>query len=297
MSIKLTNVAKVPLTLQLAQRFRDMKPLKGERRLKRSRMNFFRAALRTGIFRDVTWAECTIGTDHTSNRGDGQHTSNVLCELEEEKFPEGLSAMVMTYHLDDEVNDAAQFFELFNNPISARSADDRMHQYRSRYPVLEQQDIPEAFLTKVAKIIAEYRNEANTEGDDQSDWLTVYPTRERGLYFGDAKCREYALWLYQWHSTKNFVTLLKLDPVLLVDSYIHWQEQPDEATVLWAEVFQQTNPDPDAISAKIISGLKRTASNSLQKRKQIEKARRSIKALWAEFLEQQEGGETAAAAD
>jgi hypothetical protein len=289
MSIKLLKVETVPLTFELAVSFHDMKALKGERRLKKSRLNYFRNALRTSTFRDVVWAKCTVATDLFGNlfRGDGQHTSTVLSELSEAEFPQNLSAVVMTYRLDNDIEDAAQFFELFNNPVSARTPDDRMHLFRAKYPALEEADIPEGFLTKVAKIIASYRTEVNKNVDDnESTVLTIYPPRERGLYFSDPACQDFALWLWQWHTAPRFSSLFKLDTELMVDTYYHWQERQEEATMLWSEVFQSNNPDNDAPGNRISMTLHTIGNVTSKKQRYVEKARRTVRAIWAEYLEQ-----------
>jgi len=287
MSIKLVNVEKLPLTLELATAFRDMVPLKGERHLKKGRCDYFRDALRVGTFRDVFWSKCTIGDDlfATQYRGDGQHTSTVLAELSETAFPQGLTAVISTYHLDNEIRDAGQYFEMFNNPISARGPDDRMRWHRARYQMLEEMDVSEAFLTKVAKLIALYRTEMNKDmSDREAVVLMIYSARERGLYFQDLSCQQYAVWLWQWRTANN-KSFFKLDNELLVDSYYHWKAQPEEATALWSEIFQETNDDPDSVSNRIINLFRITGKTPIQKRRLTEKARRSLKVLWDEYLQ------------
>lgn len=281
MSINLKDVEQVPLTPELAKTFQNMPRLSGERRLKEGRCKYLRNALATGTFRDVMWSTCTIGDDPTKYRGDGQHSSKVLTELEADKFPQGLKAIVTNYHLDDAGQDVAVYFDMFNNPVSARTPDDRMHMYRHWHPELEQLDVPEAFLSKVAKVIAYYRQEIN-ESDDER-FLTIQPARERGLYFNDAECRAYALWLYQWRSTRNFSELLKLDNELLTETYYEWKESAENATELWTEVFEGSNPHADSSSQRIIAFFRATNRTGKAQKRLVQKARRLTREVWADY--------------
>lgn len=289
MAIRKLATETSPLTAQLANTFNNMTPLKGERRLKASRCKYFEDLIRKGLFVGCDWATCTIANDVvTTYRGDGQHTSRVLATLPDEQFPQGLTVNITRYHLDNDIDDASTFFDLFNNPVSTRTADDRMRQIAARFPEFASLDIPEGLLTKVAKIIQTYRREAN-DSDDEAEqlFLRIFPARERGLYFEEDRARDFALWCYRWIDTANVRLLSKTDNELLVEMYVQWQEDEESATSLWGEIFRGDNPDLHATANRVIEMLRAVHPKTLQKKKFIEKTRRTMREQWKEFVTQE----------
>jgi hypothetical protein len=279
MAIRLVKTETLLLTRELAIQFKSMQPLRGERQRKESRCKFFRAHLREGTFGSPFWKQCTIGDSDTMFRCDGQHTSWVLAELSEADFPQGLTVVIATYHLDS-LADASPLFDMFDNPVSARSQEDRTGFYSSIHPELD--GIPVAFLTKTAKIVGSYRQEMNSSLNDEGEWLRVYPARERGLYFEDRTACEFAVWLYRFNNAMNS-WILRLDTDLLAALVYQWTKSPHEATELWSDVFSSSSADPSSVSVELRDILREMRKTPSQK-KRLAKVRRAIDRLWDAYL-------------
>src|SRR5262245_5542185 len=76
MALVLKSVAKVPVTLELALRFRDMEALKGERDLMSHRAKGQVRLIEDREFFPVLWGEMKYGDKFL--RGNGNHTSHVI---------------------------------------------------------------------------------------------------------------------------------------------------------------------------------------------------------------------------
>lgn len=107
----------VPLTTELVEEIVTMPVFKGERPLKKSRIEFLRARFDDGYFYSPRFA---IAKLHGKNyRLNGQHSSNMLLERNGE-FPEGRTAVIDTFTCEDEM-DLAECFGLFDPTKSNRT--------------------------------------------------------------------------------------------------------------------------------------------------------------------------------
>lgn len=76
MSLTLRSAKLVPVTAELSQKFRDMKPLKNERVLTSGRAKEHAKLLEEGRFFTPAWGMCEFNGD--VYRGNGNHTSHLL---------------------------------------------------------------------------------------------------------------------------------------------------------------------------------------------------------------------------
>jgi len=95
MTLTLVSTKIVPVTLDLAKRFRDMQHIKGDRDLEMSRAKGHVKLIDDGTFFTPLWGQCTY--EGVIYRGNGNHTSNVLTAC-------------MQAYLDSGLDDKAQQF-------------------------------------------------------------------------------------------------------------------------------------------------------------------------------------------
>jgi hypothetical protein len=238
----------LPLTRELAQQFKDLKPVPGERPMRHSRLNFFQVQLRQQTFNSPNWAKAIIEGTGEEYRADGQHTSNLLATCDESLFPQGLSVTVSTYLLTS-TEDLAQLFDLFDNPRSARSNADKLGIYIAEYPELAQVD--RTFLNKIAHGIDYHYRDLVSAGHQG---VRVFPQREHGLYFSAAAHREFALWLYPLREAKHAWMFSK--PGITAEIYADWQGHRELAERFWREVMTESNPDVEDETRELATTLR-----------------------------------------
>jgi len=240
MACRIIRVEGVPLTRELAQQHIELLPMPGEREAKPQRIKFLREHLLNGTFMSPQWA---VGRDRETGihyRLDGQHSSKFLSELAEGEFPQDLTVQMTTWEFDSFADDAADLFNLFNNPRSARSNEDVMGVYRAQVPALAH--LPRAFLVHVANGIHLHENLRYDDGAE--DVLPLHGPRERGEYFRESQASvEIALWLSQFLTTKNQSFMGRAE--IVAEQIREWRAAPDLATEFWSYVFREDHPQAD----------------------------------------------------
>jgi len=217
--------------------------------LRASRLKHFEQLLRGRAFSSPNWSKAILLDDDEREemRADGQHTSRVLATCDEAIFPRGLSVTVNVYHLDS-ASDLPDLFDLFDNPLSARSNTDKMSVYAANYEELDGLD--RGFLAKVARGIDYYLRDVS---EAQSP-LLLHVNREHGLYFEKPDSRTFALWLYQWREARHSWMFSK--PGIIAEAYSDWRAFPVVAGEFWAQVFNESNPDPNDDTRELAATLK-----------------------------------------
>lgn len=131
-SFRLKKSVTQPLTRDLALKFREMEPSPTERDLNPGRLKNLRLKAEHGLLVPFNWA--TAEMNGRTLRMNGQHSSNMLCELTE-NFPEGLIV-----HMDEYVVDGpdglAVLFRQFDDRKSGRTAADVAGAYQGLHPAL-----------------------------------------------------------------------------------------------------------------------------------------------------------------
>jgi hypothetical protein len=225
----------VPLTRELAQQFKDMQAVPGERPLRQSRVTFFLNHLRHKTFASPNWAKAFIEKTGQEFRADGQHTSNALATCDEALFPAGLSVTVSTYRLTS-MDDLADLFDLFDNPQSARTNAEKLGIYIADYEEFQGKD--RTFLNNIAHGIDYFLRDAIAAG---RQGVTVFGQRQHGLYYHDSAHREFALWLYPLREAKHSWMFNKQG--IVAEIFADWQSHSELAQRFWQEVMTESNPD------------------------------------------------------
>lgn len=100
---------------------------KGERDLKRSRIDMLRGELNAGRFYSPTWVFAWL--NGVKLRVNGQHSSTMLAECGE-KLPRGIVVTVLEFLCQNE-NDVADLFSTFDRPESARNITEILNSHAS----------------------------------------------------------------------------------------------------------------------------------------------------------------------
>lgn len=263
----------LPLTRELAIRFSEMKQMPGERALKDTRLKYFNTKLRTREFQSPNWAVAVV--DGVEYRADGQHTSRTLATCPIEQFPIDLKVTINTYALDS-LDERAIVFELFDNPVSARSNTDKLGVYVADFSDLDEVD--RAFLSRAAHGIDYYYRDLG-KNHEQENQPRVYQTRDHGLYFTESQHREFGVWLYTWHNAEHAWMLMK--PGIVAEIFADWVVYPAMATRFWGEVLTESNPDPDDETRELSRTFKEWSRR--QPRIRQDKFRARAKKTWDRY--------------
>jgi hypothetical protein len=234
---RILDVQVTPCTQEAAKTHAALTGLPGEREVKTARMKFLRGLLDGGRFGSPSWARGRCLADGVMYRLDGQHSSHMLAELDDAEMPRGLMIQQATWEFDT-LAEAANLFNLFNNPRSVRSNEDVMGIYQAAVgPAL--QGYSRKFLVAAGKAI--HARESD-KWDNDEPALGPFGPREHGLYFQFPAAVEAARWLSQFRGTKHQSWLSTA--VIAAEMLRQWETDPALATVFWTYVFTESHPDP-----------------------------------------------------
>jgi hypothetical protein len=217
-------------------------------------------------------------------RADGQHTSTVLAGCDAGAFPKNLGVTINRYSLTS-MDDAAILFDLFDNPMAARTNTDKIGVYVADYKELA--GLAPAFLGKVAKGIDYFRRDLQREeGDDRT---ILFVARDHGLYFQEGSNREFALWLdaisnvSSKHAGRKPVKHVWMigKPSVVAEMLSAWSTDAEAASGFWGEVLNESNPDPNDDTRELSSKLKEWSQRPKVKQSSYRNAARKA---WARYL-------------
>lgn len=218
-TFKLISSDVRPLTVELAQRFRDMAASPTERRLDPKRVKYLREKIVAGHAIPFNWATARLGDQ--LYRMNGQHSSSMLAELNGE-FPDGLKVHWDEYTVENG-DGLAMLFRQFDDRKSGRSPGDVAGAYQGLYPDLADVD------RNIGKMAVEgvwwWRKHVEAvpvpSGDD------AY------TLFGEDQVRKFALWVNAVLSIKT--PELKRQAVVAA-MYATHNANPEVADKFWTEV-------------------------------------------------------------
>ncbi len=282
MSFAKTEVKLEPLTLELAKEISTMPGLPGERELKTARVKFLKDHVKLGSFVGPGWAVATSRVTGERYRINGQHSSTMLASLTPEAFPQGLLATIDYFMFDSLREDSPGLFNLFDHPRAARTDTDYMGIHRAAHEDLSDIDNPFlvkttngiAFLAKTRREELRKRLEAGLESPTSEvtaeEVAKLINHRDHGTFFHEARYREFAIWLWQWHGTKNaaFINRAGIVSEILND----WEKSVPIATEFWRNVMFEDVADSEDDSRQCaealrVMGVKRQAKQEdFQKR-------------------------------
>jgi hypothetical protein len=141
-SFMLLKAEVKPLTRAVAEQFKGMEPSPTERDLDPARLKHLKGKAEGGHLVTFHWATAKMGGRVL--RVNGQHSSNMLCELAD-PFPEGLQVHLDHYEVDGP-DGLALLFRQFDDRKSGRSAADVAGAYQGLCPELANVSKPIAKL-------------------------------------------------------------------------------------------------------------------------------------------------------
>lgn len=154
---------------------------------------------------------------------------------------------VSTYKLTSE-RDLAPLFDLFDNPLSARTNSEKLGIYIASYDELTHLD--RSFLNKIAHGIDYFCRDAIAAGQKH----IVYPQRSHGLYFVESPHREFAVWLHDLRNAKHAWMVSK--PGITAEIFADWLNHPEVAKQFWYEVMTESNPDVEDDTRELATTLR-----------------------------------------
>lgn len=135
----------VPVTYELAAKFRDMERFPRDRELKGYLKESIRQAVLNGEFRGSEWASAFCRDTGLEYRINGKHTSHVFCELFESGHVLECTQLIRRY-ICDTVEDASRLYATFDSPQSARTKQDIVKAFAVSCPALADLPIKELSL-------------------------------------------------------------------------------------------------------------------------------------------------------
>ena len=247
-----------------------MKPLPGEREIKKNRIDFLESHVRRGSFFSPEWAVVLDRSTNEIYRANGQHSSTMLSNLPDDKFPTGLHAYITEYEMDSVQEDGLTLFELFDNPASVRSTEDVMGVGAAGHPELV--GIARKFLVKTSKgITAHYKNhneqlrkeyERGKKKDASlvaPEYVPTFASRALSEYYKNPNHCQFAEWAYKLSMEAPGVDVRNVfiftQPVVVAVMFSDWKRDPQFATAFWGAVANENDPNPKSYSRDLANEL------------------------------------------
>ncbi len=240
---RLVKSEAIPLTRELALQYRDLEPSPTEREISPARLKMLRDKATAGLLITFHWAQARLGNE--VYRMNGQHSANMLCELLDGSFPEGLYAHLDEYAVDSR-DDLALLFRQFDDRKSGRSAGDVAGAYQGLVEALR--DIPKDLVKLGIEGVAWYEH-----------WIVGMPVPDgdsRYGLFNQSAHHAFLHWLPELFSIKT--PELKRVPVLAA-IYGTWTKSAAGAQEFWHQVARGgIEYEDDAPSTVLDAWLKDT---------------------------------------
>jgi hypothetical protein len=186
---RLINSEVKTLSKEFAEYFRDLEASPTERELNPSRLAHLRAKADAGQLITFGWATAKIGGK--TIRMNGQHSSNMLCELNG-SFPTDLKVHLDEYQVDTP-DGLAILFRQFDDRKSGRSPSDVSGAYQGLHEALR--NVPRAFAKIGVEGVSWYRREIDKTSNITAD--------DRYVLFGEQALHGFLCWLGELFSIKT----------------------------------------------------------------------------------------------
>lgn len=215
----------VPLTLATCKQFASMVEWKGERLLKKSRVDSLRREFEKGHFYSPTWSTVKVG--NRVYRMDGQHSSNMLASIPPDNFPKGLHVFLREFQADS-IADLPKLFGDFDRSSSSRTMKERVKACAAIYG-----DISEIGLDYVVRGTGAISYSKN--GGTQS------PFEDREAILSDPYNRKFVVWM---HSVTTDKIIWRVPVVAAF--FDMWNVDQSDAGIFLSQVasVSETNKQP-----------------------------------------------------
>ena len=212
----------VPLTRELAERLRTMKPSPTEREMLPKLVDFLRDRYLAGLFHPCHWVIAVI--DGVEYRVNAQHSSEMLSKLNG-AFPEGMFVHLDTLECPD-LAALAAVFRQFDDRRSARTPADISGAYQGL----------ESDLDEVPRHIGKLGVEAIVWHRKRVESIAVPKGDDMYAVFHDSKEHPFLHWLTE--RFKGGVPSEMSGTPIVAAMYATHQVDADAATAFWNEVVQ-----------------------------------------------------------
>ena len=223
-----------PFHVEEARKAEDMP---GERKLKASRLTAIRSWIANKRFCRAHFAYAECAEDGKTYRVNGQHTSTVLSECNDDDpkafdFPKDIQVDLEFWKCDTK-SELSDIFDTFDNPKSARTNDDKLGVYQAQYSDL--QGVSRKVCKAGLQAINELRRQKNEDGKP------AVALRETGLLLAETEVREFIRWLMSFDNAPNRLWANQGIGAAMAESFY---EDRDSSDAIWSQVIDEANPDP-----------------------------------------------------
>ena len=195
---------------------------------------------------DFAYAICA--EDGKRYRVNGNHTSTVLCNcIDSEEFPafpENVPLVIEEWTCDT-LAEVIYIFDTYDNPVSVRSSDDKLGVYIAQYDDLA--SVTRDAVKAAVKGVNAYRLYMKNAD---------YPptkAREMGTLLQHQQVRNYCRFVADFG---NSVYDGWKRPGINAAIFQSWMDDPAVATIVWEELFGETDPDPTSRSRMFVTKMR-----------------------------------------
>ena len=255
MNSKLMRTETVTLTPDHVEQAQEAASIPGERPIRPGRAKKIQQWIANGTFCRANFAYAECKEDGVTYRVNGQHTSHELSKCDDDDpnapdFPQDVDVHIEHWVCDSR-DELADIFETFDNPTSGRTNDDKLGVFVAQYDDLR--GIPKVVAKSALKAVNEYRREV------KSDEFPPVQTRDLGLLLAEEDIRKFVQFYVEFQQSiyqgwKNHGVGAAM--------YEAWKEDAETAGEIWAEVLDESNPDPRSPQRVWVSTMRATQARS-----------------------------------
>jgi hypothetical protein len=249
----------LPLTSEFAEEFRKLTPSPTERDLDPRRVRMLRDKAEAGHLITFLWSRVKL-PGGSWMRANGQHSSQMLCELNGE-FPPNLKVHLDEYEVDD-MTGLAFLFRQFDDRKSGRSTADVSGAYQGLYEDLRVVDKKSAKLA-VEGVAYYLKLEALANGAKYQSGDDIYGLFER------ADLHPFIKWIGDTFSVKT--PELKRAQIVAA-MYATYLANETEAHKFWAQVARGGDEFDDTAPATVLDGWLKALKEPNGKKREIKPA-------------------------
>jgi hypothetical protein len=211
--------------------------------------------IESGVWTLARWATCDCKELSRRIRVNGQHSSAALVKAAASgMFPSGTQAVIERYECDTE-EDLAEVFDLFDNPMSARTTSDKFAFYAGTHDDLAGLD--PVLLGTICNGVARYKTsrkiDLKAKKAEVDQIPLTFPAREKGQYLNEPKVREFLRWAYGLSATKLPKALRETEITQCMFNDFSVDEK--FARLFWERVFASSHDDPDHPTRQLYATL------------------------------------------
>jgi hypothetical protein len=237
MSYELIGPVKVvPLTKDVARKFRDMEGVPNDRNLSVNRIEAYRKIAEAEMFRPLQWATAKCIETGGTYRVNGKHTSTLFSE-DGVDIPSGLVAVVEHFKCDT-MEDLAKLYSTYDSRGQVRTTNDINKSFAAVDPDLK--EIPVNIVSLCVTAISYTKYGAS---------YTARSAAERAEVLFDPHNKKFVQWVSDMIVGKDS-RYIKRSPVVSA-MYDTWRRGQKAADEFWCAVRDNTGESPHCPDRKL----------------------------------------------